>query len=414
MLVPFYVHQLLFIMINRRFVAIYHDKSYVKRVPEVYKRQLRIDKLLERKSFFLFGPRSVGKSTLIKQQLPGVQVYDLLDASTVRALSRNPSLIGEVAHGNDANIVAIDEIQKLPSLLDEVHRLIENRGLTFLLTGSSARKLRRGGTNLLAGRAWWAELLPLTFCEIPDFDLISYLNTGGLPHIYRNPEYVEELNNYVSLYLQQEIMAEALTRNVSAFSTFLEVMALSNGEEISFESLSSDCGVSAATIKNYLSILTDTLLGFEVPSYRKTKKRKAIARSKYFLFDIGVVNVLASRGKIVNKSELFGKAFEHFIGSELRAYMQYTRMQSKLQYWRSTSQFEVDFVVDNQVAIEVKASNMVQAKHLKGLRALKEEQQFKSYVVVSTDPVRRITDDGIVIYPWQSFLSDLWSGKIIE
>jgi predicted AAA+ superfamily ATPase len=376
----------------------------------MYTRILTLPTFLKMKSFFLFGPRATGKSTLIRTQLANSVVFDLLDRSTFRRLLAEPALIGQAP--SDAPVV-IDEIQKLPTLLDQVHKLIEERGLTFLLTGSSARKLRRGAANLLGGRAWTLELLPLCYPEIPDFDLSRYLTRGGLPAAYQSDHWIDELEAYVGSYLQDEIMAESLTRNVEAFSEFLAIAARSNGEEVNLQNFASDCGVSQNTIKNYFEILTDTLIGFSLPAYTKSTRRKAITRQKYFLFDIGVRNILCDIHGVSPKTDSFGRTFEHFVLMEMRAYRAYHRKKFKMQYWRSTSQFEVDLVVDGQVAIEIKATDHVMDKHMKGLRALKEEGLFPSYIVVSCDPEIRRTEDGIMIYPWRDFLAALWSHKIL-
>jgi len=375
----------------------------------VYKRQLRLEELLRLKSFFLFGPRATGKSTLIKAQLPNAQVFDLLDRSTFRRLLSDPSLIGQSAGEGP---IVIDEIQKIPTLLDEVHRQIETYHRTFLLTGSSARKLRRGAANLLGGRAWTAELMPLTYAEITDFELNRYLTRGGLPVAYQSAHWFEELDAYVGNYLQDEILAESLTRNIEAFSEFLTLAAKSNGQEVNLQSFASDCGISQNTIKNYFQILTDTLIGFSLPAFTKTTRRKAITREKYYLFDVGVRNRLCDVTSVTPKTDSFGLAFEHFIIMELRAYNSYFRRKLKLQYWRSTSQFEVDLVIDDKMAIEIKGVSQVMDKHLKGLRALKEEGKFASYCVVSCDPDIRKTADGIEIYPWSEFLNQLWLGKL--
>ena len=380
---------------------------------KILPRRLALESLLARKSFFLFGPRSVGKTTLIREQLDHAKVYDLLDATTLRRLIRQPSILLEENRETPRRIVAIDEIQKLPSLLDEVHRLIEQHEMTFLLTGSSARKLKRGASNLLAGRAWWAELYPLVYPEIPDFELLTYLNNGGLPHIYGSPDAVEELQSYVALYLQEEVQAEALTRNLAAFATFLEVIALGNGQELNYDSLASDCGVASTTIKNYIQILEDTLLGYSLPGFTYTKKRKAITRAKHYLFDIGVVNTLSNRGEIRNRSPLFGNAFEHFVIGEVRAYLSYSRSRETMTYWRSTSQFEVDLLIGKSMAIEIKGTDNVGKKHLRGLRALMEERLIRNYAVVSLDRDKRTTDDGIVIWPWRQFLTALWANELL-
>lgn len=376
----------------------------------MYNRVLYLPELLDKKSFFLFGPRGTGKTTLIRHTLPEVTVINLLEIRTFREYLKNPSLIREQKL---TPIVVIDEVQKLPEILDEVHNLIETKKLTFLLTGSSARKLKRGGANLLAGRAWWAELFPLTFNEIPDFDLITYLNRGGLPSVYPSNDYIEELREYASLYLKEEIQNEALTRKVAQFSEFLDIMALSNGEEISYQSIAGDCGVSANSIKNYIQILEDTLIAFQLTGFTKTKKRKAISRSKLYFFDIGITNSLANRGEILKGSELFGKAFEHFIILEIRAFLSYLRKNTRMYYWRSTSQFEVDLILDKHWAIEIKSAASIQDKHLKGIRALKEEGIIQNYAVVSCDSFERVTHDNITITPWKIFLKKLWKGEII-
>lgn len=378
----------------------------------MYSRALQLAEILQKKSHFLFGARSTGKSTLIEMQLPNAKVYDLLDAEVYRKLLVRPKIIEEEC--SDLNeIVVIDEIQKLPMLLDEVQRLIQKKNMRFLLTGSSARKLKHGGANLLGGRAWVASLFPLSSVEIDNFNLMQYLNKGGLPHVYTSSYANEELNAYISTYLQEEIQAEAKLQNVAAFAEFLDLAALSNGLEINYESFAADCQVSTGTLKKYFQILEDTLLGFKVPGYTKTRRRKAISRSKHYLFDIGVTNALCKRGEIVERTELFGNAFEHFIILELRAYFSYTQNNSPMTYWRSTSKLEVDIVIGDELAVEIKGTSLVSDKHLKGLRALREEQIHKRYIVVSTDKNWRKTDDDIEVFPWQDFLKSLWEGKII-
>jgi len=376
----------------------------------MYHRILDLTKLLEKKSFFLFGPRGTGKTTLVKLTLRDATVIDLLEIRTYREYLKNPSILSEQ---KTKPVVVIDEVQKLPEILDEVHRLIEGEKLTFLLTGSSARKLKRGGANLLAGRAWWAELFPLTSREIPDFDLLTYLNRGGLPFIYPSDDYYEELRAYAALYLKEEVQNEALTRKIAQFSEFLDLIALSNGEEISYQSIAGDCGVSANSIKNYVQILEDTLLAFQLKAFRKTRKRKAISRSKIYLFDIGVTNSLANRGEIRPASELFGKAFEHFIVLEVKAFLSYARKNVEMYYWRSTSQFEVDLILGDRWAIEIKSAASIADKHLKGIRALKEEGNIKNFAVVSQDQNERITADHIKVFPWKVFLKRLWDGELV-
>jgi predicted AAA+ superfamily ATPase len=381
-----------------------------------HSRLLNLPKLLKNKSFFLFGARATGESSLIDAQLGGAQVFNLLDSEVFNDLLRSPRILEEANRAvSPDGIVVIDEIQKLPSLLDEVHRIIAQGGARFLLTGSSARKLRRGGANLLAGRAWQAELFPLCSQEIKDFDLLIYLNSGGLPAIYgRGALIKEELRSYVGTYLKEEIQAESLTRNLPAIASFLDAIALANGQEINYESLASDCGVSPVTLKSYISILEDTLIGFSLPGFKKTKKRKAITRAKHYMFDIGVVNQLTNRGEIKERSEILGYAFEHFVVLEVRAWNSYSRSYKPLTYWRSTSQHEVNLIIGDEMAVEIKATDLVQDKHLKGLRALKEEGLIRRYSIVSNDQIKRVTDDGITIYPWREFLAELWGSGAIS
>lgn len=378
----------------------------------MYKRELNLANLLKKKSFFLFGPRSTGKTTLINETLNNAKVIDLLNTKTYSSLIRNPNLLQEIA-SDEKQIIVIDEIQRIPELLNEVHRLIQSKKITFLLTGSSARKLKHGGANLLAGRAWEARLFPLTSKEINNFDLLKVLNVGGIPDIYDSEDPDEELVAYVDTYLREEIKAEAVTRNVSAFVEFLDAIAISNGQEISYESFSKDLQISAGTLKNYLQILEDTLIGFRLKGYTKTKKRKAIQRAKHYLFDLGVTRFLSKQTKIITGSKAYGDAFEHFIILEIRAYLSYRRKRLEMCYWRTTSQMEVDLLIGDEVAIEIKATENPSANQLKGLLALKEENIFKKLFLVCNTEMERKKKDGIRIVSWSSFLDELWSDKIV-
>ena len=377
----------------------------------MYQRVLNIEELLSHKSYFLFGPRASGKTTLIQSSLGNAQIIDLLHVKTYSNLVRNPSLLEQLIT-DDSKIVVIDEVQKLPAILDEVHRLIQKRKIKFLLTGSNARKLKHGGSNLLAGRARKAELFPLVSREITNFDLLRLINNGGLPEIYDSEDVNEDLAAYVDTYLREEIKAEAVTRNISAFAEFLDACAISNGQEINYESFASDLQVSPGTLKNYFQILKDTLIGFSLPGYTKSKKRKAISRSKHYLFDLGVTRYLSKVGSIEFGSKVFGEFFEHFIILEMRAFLSYSRLRHDMYYWRSTSQFEVDLIVSDKLAIEIKSTSNPADKHLKGLRAFKEEKLVKSYILVCTCDEKRITSDGINIYPWVDFLQDLWNNNL--
>lgn len=384
------------------------DSSYVPRTVD-------LSKLLAKKSHFLFGPRGTGKTRLIQHGLPEAVVVDLLSDDVYSRLLRRPSALVEMIPSDARRApVVIDEVQKLPALLDEVHRLIEQRSVRFLLTGSSARKLRRGAANLLGGRAWEARLFPLTSAEIGDgFDLARFINTGGLPAIYFSEAPADELKSYVRLYLKEEIQTEALVRRFDHFARFLDVAALANTEELNFEAVASDSGVPARTVASYFEILEDTLLGFQVRSFRRTKTRKAIKRSKFYFFDVGVAGALARRGQVELGSPAFGKAFEHVILQELRAYLSYRNLDLDLCYWRSTTQQEVDAVVGTELAIEIKGTERIGERAARGLQALREEKLIRSYLVVSRDPIPR-TFDGIRAVPWQQFLRELWSDALLR
>ncbi len=376
-----------------------------------FERILDLNKLLQKKSYFLLGPRQVGKSYLIKKNLNHYPIFDLLNNDLYIELSRNIKLLRERIEKKE-KIVIIDEIQKIPHLLDEVHWLIENRRINFLLTGSSARKLRRGEVNLLGGRARNRFIHPLVYKEIKNnnFDLLKVMQFGSIPSIYLSDEPREDLSSYVSNYLQLEIMQEGYTRNLPAFSRFLEIAALSNGKIINYNNIANDAQIPATTTREYFSILIDTLIGFELPAWRKTKKRKATATSKFYFFDQGVARFIQGRGKIDLKSPDFGDSFEAWIHHELRSYIDYNP-PGKLNYWRSTSGFEVDFIFNEGVAIEVKAKQNITKRDLKGLRALKEENFKIKCIVVGLNESIRYTEDNITIYPWKDFLDDLWSNK---
>lgn len=381
----------------------------------MYTRILDLPKLLNKRSYFLFGPRSTGKSSLIKAQFPKeVPLIDLLDSALYLRLTNRPSDLASIIAGHNptAKLAVIDEVQRIPELLNEVHRLIENDNILFLLTGSSARKLKRSHANMLGGRARTVSIFPLTSFEIPDFNLSRYLQFGGLPMIYLSEEPLEDLYGYVENYLKEEIQAEAIVRDLSSFTRFLEFAALTSGEMLNFANIANDAQVAASTVREFYSILEDTFIGFMVPAWQKTKKRKAIARGKFYFFDIGVKNILSGIKNLPEKSELFGNAFEHFIGLELRAYLSYKRKHEKLHYWQSKNGYEVDFIIGDDIAIEVKATQHTHDKHFRGLKALAEENICKQYYLVSQDNIKRRIDN-IDVIPWDIFLQKLWADEIV-
>jgi len=376
-------------------------------------RILNLKQLMDKKSHFLFGPRATGKSSLIKHDLADqALVIDLLHSETYMRLMGNPSQIESMIALNEKTYVVIDEIQRVPELLNEVHRLIENKHIRFLLTGSSARKLRCQGVNLLAGRARQAELFPLSYHEFKTFNLPRYLQYGGLPMVVLSDEPEEDLDAYVYTYLEEEIKAEALVKNLPAFSRFLQLSALTSGTTLNFTSIASDAGVSSVTLREYYQILEDSFLGFSVLPWRHSVKRKAVATARFYYFDTGVKNRLAGIHAIPEQTDLFGQAFEHFIAMELRAYLSYFRKKLSLCFWRTSDGHEVDFIIGDQVAIEVKAAKKISSKHLKGLRYLMEEKKLEKYYMVSQDPIA-LKEEGIYILPWEDFLKRLWNEEII-
>lgn len=364
-------------------------------------------------SIFFFGARQTGKTTLLKQLFPSARYYDLLKSNEFERLSRSPYLLREELQDCPENeLVIIDEIQKLPVLLDEVHWLIVNCNLRFILTGSSARKLRRTGVNLLGGRALVNYLFPLVSAELNDFDLNRALNNGMIPRHYLITDASKRLAGYVGVYLQTEIIQEALVRNLPSFNRFLEAAALTDGEMVVYSNIAADCGVSTVTVKSYFEILADTLFGFYVPAYTKTIKRKLIQAPKFYLFDVGVTNYLLKRGHLKQGSPEYGHAFEHFIIQELRAYLGYNGKQDALSYWRTGSGIEIDAVLgDAEVGLEIKSSTEVKGHQLKGLLSFGQDYPNARLIIVSLDlnPRRK---DNIEIMPYKDFLKELWLGKI--
>ncbi|MCM2279291.1 MAG: AAA family ATPase [Oligoflexia bacterium] len=376
-----------------------------------YRRKLQLSPLLEKANYFLFGPRSVGKSSLIHEQLPGSLLIDLLDDAVYEELQRRPQALRERIEAQPGRLVVIDEVQKLPKLLDEVHRLIEEKKTRFLLTGSSARKLRRGGANMLGGRAREAALFPLSYSEISDFELLRYLNYGGIPRIYLSEEPEEDLRAYGRIYLAEEIKMEAAVRNYDRFVRFLEIMALSNGQELNYQSLSSDSGVPARTLEGHIEVLKDTLIGYELPPFQLTRRRKAVTRSKFFFFDCGVANYFARRLPLPENSQDLGICFEQFLIQEVRSYLAYSRKERPLAYWRSR-EAEVDLIIGRELAIEIKYSKTFKSEYTRGLRALGEEKLVKRLMVVGRFPARGKAE-GIEYLGYEEFLKELWGGALI-
>ena len=309
-------------------------------------------------------------------------------------------------------LIAIDEIQMVPDLLNEIHWLIENTNVSFLMTGSSARNLRRGHGNLLGGRAWRYTMTPLTYGETEGFDLEQVAVSGLLPPHFLSSDPVQDLRSYVADYLKEEIAAEAVIQSIPAFAEFLRVAALTSGELLNYTNVGRETGVSAKVVRNYFQILEDTLLGFRIPAWRKVRNRRLIETEKFYLFDVGVANYLARRTPKPGTPE-FGNSFEHYILMELKAYQAYRNPELDIRYWRTSTGFEVDFILDDMnAAIEVKGSQRIHNKHTKGLRALMEEHKVARAIIVSLEKQPRKLDSSIEILPWQIFLEALWSGEL--
>jgi predicted AAA+ superfamily ATPase len=309
-------------------------------------------------------------------------------------------------------MVVIDEFQKIPQLLDEVHRLIEEKGIHFLLTGSSTRKLKRENANLLGGRARTQFFHPLVSCEIEEFDLFRYLRHGGLPMVYDSVEPMEDLLAYIDSFLREEIMMEAHVRNLPQFSRFLKTAASCNGELVNFSQVGSDAEIAPSTVREYFYLLQDTLMGFLIEPWRDSQKRKAVQTSKFYFFDVGIARALSGLNPIELKTDALGRAFEHWIAIELKAYLEIQRINKPLCFWRTVQQDEVDFVVPDDLALEVKASEKVREKMLRGLKKIKNEKKLKFHILVSLDPVQQEID-GIRCMDWKLFLELLWSHQLI-
>ncbi|HXV62786.1 MAG TPA: AAA family ATPase [Vicinamibacteria bacterium] len=377
------------------------ETPVIERIPD-------LKRWLARKSHFLLGPRQTGKTFLLRRALPAARVYDLLDSSVFLALSQRPGRLEEELRPSD-RLIVVDEIQRLPEILNEVHRLIESRRVRFLLTGSSARKLRAGGVNLLGGRARTRYLHPLSWRELgAHFDLRRAIERGLLPSIYFSDDPKADLDAYTGTYLQQEVVAEGATRNVPAFSRFLRVAALGNATVVNFTEVANDAQVPRTTVYEYFEILKDTLILHEVPAWKESRTRKPLVSSKYYFFDVGVVSAL--QGRLVRPgTNEFGPAFETYLFHELLCYRDYVS-SDPITHWRSASGFEVDFLLGDHTAVEVKAKETVSSRDLRSLHALAEEKKLKRYLCVSLERRRRHTG-AVEVVTLTDFLEALWAGE---
>ena len=378
-------------------------------------RNLNLLPILKKKSMFLFGPRQTGKSSFIKHQLLGDDIalfWTLLDGRLRMRILADPGILRQEVEMKNLRdcIIVIDEIQKCPELLDEIHFLIEDRNIHFLMTGSSARKLKNTGVNLLGGRATERHFHPFNFAEIgkhPDYNLPFIFEHGLLPSMFLSENLDEDLAAYIDTYLTEEIAAEGAARNIPAFARFLTTAALTNSQLLNYTNIANDAQLPVQTVRQWYDVLESTLLGYQIPPFTKTKKRKAISTAKFYFFDIAIARSLRNIPTPAEGTTEAGEYFEQLVCMELKTWIDYTRPRSKLTFWRSTSNMEVDFCVDEEIAIEVKLTMSVTEKHLKGLKALREENIFKRYVVVCQEEHPRLVD-GIEILPWKYFFAQLW------
>jgi len=367
------------------------------------------------KSLFLFGPRQSGKTTLLKKRFSDAPYYNLLiDRDYIRFLTDPSVLRDEVLALSKDKMIVIDEIQRVPALLNEVHALIED-GYRFILTGSSARKLKRGSSNLLAGRARWNQLFPLSIHELKkDFNFKTAFHCGMLPSLYYSDEPEIDLLSYVNTYLKEEIAAEALTRNIQLFSKFLKLAAMTNTQVLNYSKISIDVGLSSTVIKNYYQILEDTFIGYFLNPLNSEKKRKAVTTPKFYFFDVGISNYIAKRKSIEKGTPYFGDSLEHLIHNEIKAYLSYFHPSVEMNYWRTRDQKEVDFVINKNIAIEVKSSNKVKSSQKSGLQALSEEIELKKKIIIYTGERAMSLENSTDVLPLYLFVEKLWKHEILE
>jgi uncharacterized protein len=369
-------------------------------------------KLPQKQTVFLWGPRKTGKTYWIKHHLKDVPVIDLLKTDVFADYSSRPALLRE-RYAKHHGLIVVDEIQKIPSLLDEVHWLIENSAVHFLLTGSSARKLKRGHANLLGGRAWRRMMVPLSYKEVDHIDLEKIMISGLLPPHFLSLNPLEDLRAYAADYLKEEIASEALVRNIPAFNEFLRVASITSSELLNYTNVGREVGVSPKVVRTYFDILEDTYLGFRIPPWTRSKNRRMIETEKFYLFDVGVANYLAKRKAVIGNAE-FGKSFEHYILMELKAYQAYRNPEMDISFWRTSSGQEVDFILGNkEAAIEIKSSKRIHESDLYPLKVLRDDMPAKKHIVVSLEEEPRLIAGWIHVLPWKIFLDKLWGNEII-
>lgn len=374
---------------------------------EYYQRAIRVSK---NKSFFLFGPRGTGKTTWLRHNFKNALYIDLLRPDIYSDLLAYPENLINFVPKDFSDWIIIDEIQRVPELLNEVHRLIEERRYKFILTGSSARKLRRGGVNLLAGRALTYYMYPLTAGELgSDFDLLNALRFGNMPAIYQEEDKKKYLQSYVSTYILQEVLQEGLTRNLPAFSRFLQVASFSQGSVLNISNVAKECSVSRKVAENYFSILEDLLIAYFLPAFTKKAKRKNVKHSKFYYFDVGIYQTLRPKGPLDSPDEIDGIGLETMVLHELKATNDYYDLGYEIYFWRTHSGVEVDFILYGEkgfLAIEVKKKSVITDRDLTGLRLfLKDYPQAKGFLLYGGN--KRLYYDAITVLPLEKFFADV-------
>jgi len=385
---------------------------YIKRILDL--------SLPQGQSAFLWGPRKTGKTSYLKNHFPESILFDFLKTDLFFEISKNPSLLRERLLAKDDKIlkqpIILDEVQKVPQVLDEVHWMIENKGFRFILCGSSARKLKRGHVNLLGGRAWRYEMFPLVTAELESIDLLHILNHGMVPAHYLQVEddYRRSLKAYIQDYLKEEIFAEGLTRSIPAFSRFFDAFSYSHGELTNYSNIARDCGIDSKTVKEYYQILIDTLLAVRVEPFKKRQARNIITKTpKYYLFDVGIANYLRKQTIEEEKGIEFGKSLEHFILMEILAYRSYSEKDFEINFWRTKTGMEIDFILaEGEVAIEVKGASRIDLRDFRTLSIFSEKYSPKRIIIVCNEKKKRVHGK-IEVVPWSIFLRNLWDGDIL-
>ncbi len=366
------------------------------------------------KSCFLWGARQTGKTTYLREKFPEARFINLLEADTYHRYLLSPQRLREELEANaERSLVIIDEVQKVPALLDEVHSLIE-RGFKFILCGSSARRLKQTGANLLGGRAWRYHFVPLCYTELQTLDWAKIFNHGLIPSNYLFKEYENNLAAYLYDYLLTEVLYEAQLRKREPFVRFLDVLGISHGEMVSFANIARDCGVSSKTVRSYFEILEDMYLGYFVYPYQEKIKRQTIQeKPKFYLFDTGLANYLKRFKWKEMRGVDAGRTFEHYVFLELMAYKLLTQKRDLISYWRTKEGDEVDFIIQ-QNAIEIKMSNSINKNYVQGLLTFNRYHKLNLHIVCLEKEKRKMQFDGqeVIVWPVEKFLQALWSNTI--